>query len=107
MEFIDKYSDVLVTALVSTPVGALLLNIVNKRKLNAESKSLELDNESKIIEMYDKALDSLEQRMKVKHEENAKEIEELKKKLEDVEAYWKKKYDDLKKQFDQYKKDHP
>ncbi len=94
--------------------GSLYALYVERKKRKAEVESMEIGNEERIIEIYQKSLDDLEARMDKKHNENSakideleKENEELKKKLQEVEDYWKKKYQELKRNFEKYKREHP
>lgn len=80
------------------PVGAG--GIMGWALYKARSKSIEIDNQQKIIKLYKDALDDLKLRYEERFGELQKEIELLRRNVE----LWKGKYRDLKKEFENYKK---
>lgn len=85
-----------------------------RRKQNAEATGSEIDNGSKVVELYKEALDDLPIRYEKKFidlddlflqkEKILKEEIEFLKRERDL---WKKKYNDLLKEYNKYKKEHP
>ena len=102
MEFVDKYIGEIITAVLGL-LGMFGTNLINKRKLNAENRSAELDNELKARDIYKTMLDDVKKEI----QEQRTEIDALKKKLKEEIEYWKKRYDSLKKDFEQYRTEHP
>ena len=121
---LDPHFDALITGLITSAIGAISIwwqNLTNKRKLNAEATSAELDNVDKAIAIYREAVEDLKkemEEMKARHDDNVKEIQSLKQQLDEVDKQWKKKlgekndywlkrYKELENQFEDYKKLHP
>lgn len=117
IDFISPYFGELFSALIAGFFGWFF----TKRKQNADATSTEIENGSKVVQLYKDALDDLPLRFedKYKHlEEMALNIEKLFEKkelilMQEIEyhkkqaALYKKMYDDKVKEFNSYKKEHP
>ena len=102
-------------------IGALINYLFNKRKEYASVTTQEIENGSKVVDLYKAALDDLPIRFeeKYKHlEQMAIKIEQLfaqkeKIMLQEIEyhkkqaALYKKMYDDKVREFNLYRKEHP
>lgn len=92
-----------------------------RRKQNADVTTTEIDNGSKVVELYKSTLDDLTKRYEEKYKDvelRSENIEKLFEKkeailLQEIEyhkkqtALYKKMYDDKVREFNKYKKDHP
>jgi hypothetical protein len=117
LEFFKEYLGEAIALLF----GGLINWLFNKRKEKATVTSSEIDNGSKVVDLYKSALDDLP----VRFEEKYKHLEEMSLKVEklfeqkekillqEIEyhkkqaALYKKMYDDKVKEFNSYKKAHP
>lgn len=106
---------------VTGGVGGFFGWFFTRRKQNAEATGSEIDNGSKVVELYKNALDDLS----VRYEDKYKHVQEMsdnianlfeKKEqilLQEIEyhkkqaALYKKMYDDKVREFNKYKKEHP
>jgi archaellum component FlaC len=116
-ELIQPYFGEAFTALV---VG-LPTWFIARRKNNADATTTEIDNGSKVVDLYKSALDDLGKRYEDKYnhvEQMSKNISDLfdskeKTLLQEIEyhkkqtALYKKMYDDKVREFTKYKKEHP
>lgn len=116
-EFFSQYIGEFFTALIAGFGGWFF----TRRKQNADATTTEIENGSKVVDLYKSALDDLPLRFeeKYKHiEEMSLKVEKLfeqKEKilLQEIEyhkkqaALYKKMYDDKVKEFNLYKKEHP
>jgi hypothetical protein len=107
--------------IVTTIIGGFAGWFFTRRKQKADVTTTEIENGSKVVDLYKSALDDLPIRFeeKYKHlEEMGVKIEQLfaqKEKilLQEIEyhkkqaALYKKMYDDKVKEFNQYKREHP
>lgn len=114
--FFQKYLGEFFTVLV----GAFGGWFFQRKRKKAEVDAAKADNQQKIMDLYQEALDDLEKRYEKRFEflkrEYEQRFEPLKtqieslqaeiKKLEKVVETWKKKYQSLKKQFEEYKENH-
>jgi uncharacterized protein YdiU (UPF0061 family) len=92
-----------------------------RRKQDAEATGSEIENGSKVVELYKNALDDLSHRYEQKYQDiesrslNIEKLFESKEKLLQQELellrkqvlLYKKMYDDKVKEFNKYKKEHP
>ncbi|WP_264521209.1 hypothetical protein [Flavobacterium sp. N1994] len=110
-----------VAPLLTTGIGAWIGWFFTRRKYNADATTTEIDNGSKLVDLYKNALDDLPAR----YEEKFKHVQEMGQNLEklfeqkeailmqEIEyhkkqaALYKKMYDDKVKEFNKYKKEHP
>ena len=108
--FFQKYIAEFLTALI----GGFAAWFFQRKRKRVEVKAAQADNQQKIMDLYQEALDDLEERYEkrfafLKAEQEAHfatlqtEIKNLKRNLE----RWKKKYQVLKQEFDEYKEQHP
>lgn len=117
IDFLVQYTGEFITAIIAGFVGWFF----TRRKQNADATTTEIENGSKVVDLYKSALDDLPTRFeeKYKHlEEMSIKVEQLfaqKEKilLQEIEyhkkqaALYKKMYDDKVKEFNAYKREHP
>jgi hypothetical protein len=110
-----------ISLLFSTGIGGLFGWFFTRRKYNADTTTTEIENGSKLVELYKTALDDLPARYeeKYKHvQEMAHNVEKLFEKkeailMQEIEyhkkqaALYKKMYDDKVREFNKYKREHP
>ena len=92
-------------------VEKMKIEVIQATKL---SETTEIDNESKIIDLYKNALDDLPHRFEDRFTGLTQLFEQKEKILREELSFlskerdlWKKKYNDLLKEHRQYKKEHP
>ena len=102
-------------------IGGFFGWFFTRRKQNAEATGSEIDNGSKVVELYKNALDDLSLRYEQKYQdiesrcENIEKLFDSKEKLLQQElellkkqvVLYKKMFDDKVKEFNKYKKEHP
>lgn len=117
MELINQ----IILLLATTGIGGFGGWFWTRKKMNAEATGSEIDNGSKVVQLYKDALDDLGARYELKYqhlEQMSKNIENLfsnKEKMLQQElellrkqvALYKKMYDDKVREFNKYKKEHP
>ena len=117
MEFLKEYFG----EALALFLGAIINWLFNKRKENAGVTTTEIDNGTKVVELYKSALDDLSLRYEQKYQEienrrqNIEKLFDSKEKLLQQELellrkqviLYKKMYDDKVKEFNKYKKEHP
>ena len=113
MVLVDFFKDYAGEALALF-LGGLINFIFNKRKEKAGVTTTEIENGSKVVDLYKEALDDLPIRYEKKFSELnelwEKKVQILKEEIEFLKRerdLWKKKYNDLLKEYNRYKKDHP
>ncbi len=95
-------------------IGGFFGWFFTRRNSNAQATGTEIENGSKVVEMYKEALDDLPPR----YEEKFKSLNELFNQKETIlkeeiaflkkeRDLWKKKYTELLKEYNAYKKAHP
>lgn len=107
--------------IIGTVIGAFVAWFFTRKKQKADTTTVEIDNGSKVVDLYKEALDDLPNRYaeKYKHiEEMATAVEKLFEKKEQIlmqeieyqkkqVALYKKMYDEKVKEFNKYKREHP
>lgn len=102
-------------------IGGLVAWFFTRRKQKAEVTGSEIDNGSKVVELYKSALDDLSHRYEQKYQDIENRCEHIEKLFESKEKLlqqelellrkqvilYKKMYDDKNREFIKYKKEHP
>jgi hypothetical protein len=117
MELINQ----IILLVASTGLGGLGGWFWTRKKTDAEATGSEIDNGTKVVDLYKAAMDDLG----VRYEEKYQHVQELSKNISDLfeskektliqeiefhkkqTALYKKMYDDKVKEFIKYKKEHP
>ena len=116
----DLFNQIISLA-ATTGVGGFFGWFFTRRKQNAEATGSEIDNGTKVVELYKNALNDLSDRYEQKYQDienrcqNIEKLFDSKEKLLQQElellrkqvVLYKKMYDDKVKEFNKYKKEHP
>ena len=99
-EFIINHIDVIISYIFGA--GGIFSAWTERKKRKQELVKAETQNQQKVVDLYQEALDDLKKRYDEKFHELETEIKQLRTNLD----LWKSKYRDLKGEFEKYKSDH-